>query len=88
MCSLKTMLKIGVMMSAITGLLYISVPEIRSLILTAAPTLVFLLCPISMFLGMRLMGGKGCESREAEQQKAASLVSIDKREPALGEFKR
>ncbi|WP_373887955.1 DUF2933 domain-containing protein [Massilia sp. WF1] len=56
-------------MSAITGLLYISVPEIRSLILTAAPTLVFLLCPISMFLGMRLMGGKGGESREAEQQK-------------------
>ena len=88
MCSLKTMFKVGLMMSAITGILYVSVPEIRSLILAAAPTLVFLVCPISMLLGMRLMGGKGCGSREAEGYKTSSLVSADKREPALIELER
>lgn len=88
MCSLKTMFKVGLVMSAIAGILYVSVPEIRSLILAAAPTLVFLVCPITMLLGMRLMGGKGCGSREAEGYKASSLVSADKREPALIELER
>lgn len=57
-CNMKTMLKVGIGMLLIAGIAYVALPEFRTWILAASPTLLFLLCPVSMLLCMKMMHGQ------------------------------
>lgn len=75
-CNTKTMLKVGLGLFASAAIAYITLPEFRSWILAASPTLLFLLCPISMLLCMKMMHGKngqGCSKEFANNQAPATL---------------
>ena len=58
-CNKQTMLKgaIGLLLAA--GIAYVALPEFRSWIVAAAPTLLFLLCPLSMLACMIMNGQSG-----------------------------
>lgn len=66
MCSMKTMLKVGLGMLLVAGSAYILLPQFRDAIVGLAPTLVFLLCPISMLACMWMMRGKGGQSCQSQ----------------------
>lgn len=66
-CNKQTMWKVGIGMLIVFGIAYAALPELRTWMLAAAPTLVFLLCPLSMLFAMKMMGGKQCETSRAEQ---------------------
>lgn len=55
LCNTKTMLKVGLGLLLGTVIAYIALPDFRSMILAASPTLLFLLCPISMIFMMKMM---------------------------------
>lgn len=74
-CNMKTMLKVGIGMLFFTGLAYAALPEFRTWILAASPTLLFLLCPISMLVCMKMMHGQhgqSCQSSAATQESPQS----------------
>lgn len=69
MCNTKTMLKVGLGMLFGAVIAYIALPEFRGWILAASPTLLFLLCPISMLLCMKMMhsqNGQSCGKASAD----------------------
>lgn len=77
MCSMKTMLRVGLGMLLITGLAYLALPEFRTWIIAASPTLIFLICPISMIFCMMMMRGKdgqGCQT-SASDEKAKTPIA-------------
>lgn len=74
MCNTKTMLKVGLGLLVGAVIAYIALPEFRSWILAASPTLLFLLCPLSMLLCMKMMHG--------QQGQSCGKASTDKTEPA------
>ena len=55
-CNLKTMLKVLVALLLVAAAAYALLPQFRPLVLGALPFAFFLICPISMLLGMSLMG--------------------------------
>lgn len=61
-CNMKTMLKIGIGMLLIAGIAYVALPEFRTWIFAASPTLLFLLCPVSMLLCMKMMNAQNKQS--------------------------
>jgi hypothetical protein len=68
-CSMKSMLKAGLGIFAIAGTAYVLFPQFRELIIALAPTLVFLLCPLSMLFCMKMMkdrNGQGDQSSAAK----------------------
>lgn len=74
-CNMKTMLKVAIGMLFVTGLAYAALPEFRTWILAASPTLLFLLCPISMLVCMKMMhgqNGQSCQSSAATQDSRQS----------------
>jgi len=78
MCNMKTMLKVGLGMLLITGLAYLALPEFRVWILAASPTLLFLLCPISMLVCMKMMhsqNGQSCQTPASNDKDQTSLAS-------------
>lgn len=77
MCSRQTMLKVGLGMLIVSVTAYAAFPELRTWILKAAPTLVVLLCPLSMLFAMKMMGGKGCEKAGSDQPKIAPSSSAN-----------
>lgn len=77
MCSAKTMLKVGLGMLAVVGIAYMALPDFRTWILAASPTLLFLLCPISMLFCMKMMhgqNGQSCSTANNEQKPSSSSV--------------
>jgi hypothetical protein len=80
MCSMKTMLKVGLGMLLITGLAYLAMPEFRAWIVAASPTLLFLICPISMLVCMKMMHGQNGQScgKSASDNKDEAPVASDK----------
>jgi hypothetical protein len=79
MCNMKTMLKVGLGMLVAVGTAYLLLPQFRELITALAPTLVFLLCPLSMLVGMKMMqgqNGQACSSSAGnEDEKRASALA-------------
>jgi hypothetical protein len=70
-CNMKTMLKLGVGMLAAAGAAYALLPEFRELIVALSPTLLFLLCPLSMLFAMKAMqgqNGQSCHSATSEEK--------------------
>lgn len=85
-CSMKTMMKLGVGIAAVALTAYILFPQFRDLIVALAPTLAFLICPLSMLLGMKMMssqGGQSCQSsaKAAEEKPAATAGNEVKASP-------
>jgi hypothetical protein len=80
MCSMKTMLKVGLGMLLITGLAYLALPEFRTWIVAASPTLLFLICPISMVVCMMMMRGQSSQScgKPASDNKDDAPAALDK----------
>jgi hypothetical protein len=70
-CNMKSMLKAGLGIFAVAGTAYVLFPQFRELIIALAPTLVFLLCPLSMLFCMKMMqdkNGQGCQSSAANEK--------------------
>jgi hypothetical protein len=86
MCSMKTMLKVGLGMLLIAGLAYLALPEFRTWILAASPTLLFLICPVSMLVGMKMMQGQSGQSCQtpASDEKANASAASDKADVKAG----
>lgn len=57
-CSMKTMLKVGCGVLLSLGALYLAFPTFREVLLAVAPFLLFLICPLSMFLMMKGMSSQ------------------------------
>ncbi|HEX7910723.1 MAG TPA: DUF2933 domain-containing protein [Paraburkholderia sp.] len=51
----KTMLTTGAVLLAALALAYVALPQFRTLVLSAGPYLLFLLCPLSMIFMMKGM---------------------------------
>ncbi|SMP72361.1 DUF2933 domain-containing protein [Noviherbaspirillum suwonense] len=80
MCNAKTMLKMGLVMLAVVGITYVALPDFRDWILAASPTLLFLLCPLSMLFCMKMMhsqNGQSCATSDSEQKPQAPSPNID-----------
>ena len=78
MCNAKTMLKVGIGMLVAVGIAYAALPEFRNWILAMSPTLLFLLCPISMLLCMKMMhgqNGQSCDTKSTDKKEALPDVS-------------
>lgn len=54
----KTMLTTGAVMLAALALAYAALPQFRTLVLSLGPSLLFLLCPLSMLFMMKGMNSK------------------------------
>jgi hypothetical protein len=76
MCSLKTMLKVAAAMFAVIGIAYFALPDARTWMIAALPTLSFLICPISMLLCMKMMNGQNGKSCPTSQPEAKSESSV------------
>lgn len=55
----KTMLATGAVMLAVLAIAYAALPQFRALVVSAAPILLFLLCPLSMLFMMKGMHSHG-----------------------------
>lgn len=77
-CNMKTMLKVGLGMLLVTGIAYAALPEFRTWILAASPTLLFLLCPLSMLFCMKMMhgqNGQSCQKTGADEKAQTPSLS-------------
>lgn len=77
-CSTKTMLKVALGIFVGTGLAYLALPEFRTWIIAASPTLLFLICPISMIFCMKMMSGQngqGCQTSALDSKDKSSAAS-------------
>lgn len=58
-CNMKTMVTSGVVLLVALAATYAALPQFRALILGVGPTLLFLLCPLSMlFMMWSMRSGK------------------------------
>lgn len=73
MCSAKTMFKVALGMLLVFGVAYIALPEVRVWLIAISPTLLFLVCPISMLLCMRMMN-KSCTTQPKNTSTAAESL--------------
>jgi hypothetical protein len=80
MCNIRTMLKVAFAILVIAGMAYFVSPGLRTWIVEASPLLLFLICPISMFIAMKTMTGKNYElSRSVGPDIAGSVAhGVDK----------
>lgn len=69
MCNAKTMLKFGLALLALGGVLFAVAPEFRAWLITSGPVLLFLLCPLHMLYCMLTMKNK--QSQQPESTPAA-----------------
>lgn len=80
MCNTKTMLKVGLGVLLVTGIAYAALPEFRDWILAASPTLLLLLCPLSMLFCMKMMHGQNGHSCQTpaspDKDQTASKVNV------------
>ncbi|SMP81465.1 DUF2933 domain-containing protein [Noviherbaspirillum suwonense] len=70
MCAAKTMLKVALALLISFGVAYAAFPEVRTWLVAMAPTLAFLICPISMLFCMKMMN-KSCSSQTGNSPTAA-----------------
>jgi hypothetical protein len=68
--NMNTMLKVGAGILAAAGAAYVVLPGSRELIVSLLPTLIFLLCPLSMLFCMKKMHGQNGQSCGAPTSKA------------------
>lgn len=73
MCSIKSMLKVGLAIIAVFAVAYTLLPGSRTWMASLAPALTFLICPISMLVGLKMISGKGCSNKDADSLKAIPL---------------
>lgn len=73
MCSAKTMLKVALGLLVVFGISYVALPEFRVWLIAISPTLLFLVCPISMLLCMRMMN-KSCNTQTGNTSTAAESL--------------
>ncbi|WP_161779840.1 DUF2933 domain-containing protein [Ralstonia pickettii] len=55
MCSIKTMIKIGIGLAALLAVGYVAFPQSRATILAVAPFVLVLACPLAAYFGMKPM---------------------------------
>lgn len=55
MCSLRTMVKIGIGLALLLVVGYVAFPQYQSAIRAFAPFLLVLACPLAMYFGMKQM---------------------------------
>lgn len=58
MCKPKTLLNTALIIGGVALAGYVLFPDLRAVIIQASPFLIVLLCPLSMIIGMMLMGKK------------------------------
>jgi Protein of unknown function (DUF2933) len=51
-CNMKTMITSGIVLLVALAAVYVALPQFRALVLSVGPTLLFLLCPLSMLVMM------------------------------------
>ena len=51
-CNMKTMITAGMILLVALAATYAALPQFRALVLSVGPTLLFLLCPLSMLFMM------------------------------------
>jgi Protein of unknown function (DUF2933) len=64
-CNTKTILFTGIGLFAALAAVYVALPQFRALELSAAPFLLFLLCPLSMMFMMKGMSSHGDQTQPA-----------------------
>lgn len=69
-CNTKTLVKVGLAAGAVLAVAYLALPQLRPLISSSSPVLLFLLCPLSMMLMMRGMHGGQSNAAGPEAPKA------------------
>jgi hypothetical protein len=84
MCNMKTMLKVGAGMLVAAGTAYLLLPQFREMIVALAPTLLFLLCPLSMLFCMKMMqgqNGQACDSSTGKEngKRASAQVAAEEK---------
>jgi hypothetical protein len=68
---MKSMLKIGLGVFAVAATAYVLFPQFREQIGGLAPTLAFLICPLSMLFCMKTKqsrNGQSCQSSTAKEK--------------------
>lgn len=75
MCSMKTMLKVALGLLLGFGLAYATLPEFRGWLIAMSPTLLFLICPISMLVCMAMMN-KSCNTQPGNTQPGNTQASV------------
>ncbi|RKF35733.1 DUF2933 domain-containing protein [Paraburkholderia fungorum] len=69
-CNMKTMLTTGIILLALLAAAYAALPQFRSLVLSLGPSLLFLLCPLSMIFMMAGMRSKKDDHRSSPSDAA------------------
>ena len=69
-CNLKTMLKVLAALLLMAAAAYVLLPQLRPVVLGALPFAFFLLCPLSMLLGMGLMA-RGMTDKQPEKTRGS-----------------
>jgi len=72
-CNMKTMLTTGIVLLVVLAGAYAALPQFRTLVLSLGPSLLFLLCPLSMIFMM-----KGMMSNKGDQRSPPSDTSQDR----------
>lgn len=72
-CNMKTMLTTGIVLLVVLAGLYAALPQFRTLVLSLGPSLLFLLCPLSMIIMMI-----GMRSNKDDQHSPRSDTSQDR----------
>ncbi|WP_407973393.1 DUF2933 domain-containing protein (plasmid) [Burkholderia pyrrocinia] len=69
---MKTMITTGIVLLVGLAVAYAALPQFRALVLSVGPTLLFLICPLSMLFMM-----KGMHSGKNEQHSTPSEAARD-----------
>lgn len=72
-CDMKTMVKVGLAVSILLAIAYVTLPAARAFISAATPFLLFLICPLSMLFMMKSM--KSCDKGNEVK---AEKIQLDK----------
>ncbi|AJZ56267.1 DUF2933 domain-containing protein [Paraburkholderia fungorum] len=72
-CNMKTMVTTGLVLLVVLAGAYAALPQFRTLVLSLGPSLLFLLCPLSMIFMMKGMNN----SNKGDQRAPRSDTSQD-----------
>jgi hypothetical protein len=77
-CNTKTMFFTGAGLLAVFAIAYVTLPQFRGLVLSLGPSLLFLLCPLSMLFMMKSMNSQSDRTDAADTCAKKSLSNNGK----------